>query len=134
MIRLLILHQYYNCSAITLLVALFTRCLQIRSLYTGFLAMLYKRLLIPLLTSLVFLYSCTNYNPQIGMSFQEWDFAARMASKDAPEMVGQKARQKVYYLPNSDQADHFYWFENNQLIRISKGDLTSTRSELYQQQ
>ena len=55
--------------------------------------MLYKGLVIPFLTSLIFLSSCASYKPQIGMSFQEWDFAARMASKDAPEMVGQKARK-----------------------------------------
>ena len=96
--------------------------------------MLYKGLVIPFLTSLIFLSSCASYKPQIGMSFQEWGFAARMASKDAPEMVGQKARKKVYYLPNSDQADQFYWFENDRLIRVSNGDLPSTRSELHQQQ
>jgi len=67
--------------------------------------------------------SAISFNPQAGMSFDEWKTTAARSLRGLPELVGMRGNIAVYYLPHSTEKNTFYWFENGRLTQVTQGQL-----------
>jgi hypothetical protein len=47
--------------------------------------------------------SMVSFNPQPGMSYDEWKRTAARSFRGLPELVAMKGNTSVYHLPNSDE-------------------------------
>jgi hypothetical protein len=64
----------------------------------------------------LFLTGCASFNPQPGMSFDDWKLSAGLSG--TPELVGLKGGISVYHLKGEDI---YYWFENGRLTKVTQG-------------
>jgi hypothetical protein len=74
--------------------------------------------------------SMVSFNPQPGMSFDEWKNSAARSFRGLPELVGLKGKTSVYYLPASKNKNVFYWFENGYLTQVTQGELPQIRYQI----
>ena len=74
--------------------------------------------------------SMISFNPQPGMSFDEWKSTAARSFRGVPELVAMKGNVAVYNLPNSKQTNTFYWFEDGHLTQVVQGQLPQIRYQV----
>jgi hypothetical protein len=74
--------------------------------------------------------SVVSFNPQAGVSFDDWKRTAARSFRGLPELVAMKGNIAVYYLPNSNEKNTFYWFENGTLTQVTQGQLPQIRYQV----
>lgn len=70
------------------------------------------------------------FNPQPGMTFDQWKTSAGGAFKGAPELIGMKGSVSVYRFPASGNQNTFYWFDNGRLYQVTQGELPQIRYQI----
>jgi hypothetical protein len=73
---------------------------------------------------------CATYNPQSGMTFEEWKISAARTFQGGPELVGMKGSVSVYRLTGMTNQNTFYWFDNGRLYQVTQGELPQVRYQI----
>jgi hypothetical protein len=76
------------------------------------------------------LIGCAGFNPQSGMSYDEWKNSAGLSFRGVPELVGMKDNITVYKLPLPQNNNTFYWFKDGRLIQVTQGELPQIRLQI----
>jgi hypothetical protein len=78
-----------------------------------------------------FLSGCAGlFNPQPGMSLDDWKRNAGLSGHGVPELVGLKGSISVYHLKVNADQNIFYWFENGRLTQVTQGELPQIRLQI----
>jgi hypothetical protein len=72
--------------------------------------------------------ACASFNPQLNMSFYDFNKMTGLSFNGYPELVYAKGSTKVYRIPGNPRTN--YVFENNILTRVEQAENTQIRYQL----